>query len=222
MMLSPFVTHIFMTLPCDKSAADALIASGIILPENLKDAHPKRKEKYLAGRLCAHLAFKKAGVTSPQNISMAEDGSPVWPEGWTGSITHSEGFASAAIAKKNQIHSLGIDSEPLMTEKTYANVSDRILYGKELNELCPSGWSETEWATLVFSAKEAIYKCLRPICGAYFGFEDAEFDAVDVQQGHFKFHLTRDIGGPFTNGWQGEGSFEKKDNWIHTFVLYLK
>lgn len=221
MMPSPFVTHISIILPYDKSASDALLASGIEIPEKLKDAHPKRREKYLAGRLCAYLAFKKAGVASPQNISMSEDGSPIWPEGWTGSITHSEGLASAAIAKKAQIQSLGIDSEPLMTEKTYANVAARILFGKELEDLRPPTWSSVEWATLVFSAKEAIYKCLRPLCGAYFGFEDAEIDAVDVQKGHFKFHLTRDIGGPFTTGWQGEGSFEKKEGWIHTIVIYI-
>ena len=148
MLLSPFVTQFSMNLPCDKSMSDALIAAAIPLPEKLKTAHPKRQEKYLAGRLCAHLAFKKAGVIPPQDIPMAEDGSPIWPTEWTGSITHSEGYVSAAIAKLSNISGIGIDSEPMMTAKTYSNVSSRILNGRELTELKPVGWSEEEWTTL--------------------------------------------------------------------------
>jgi enterobactin synthetase component D len=221
MLLSPFVTQISMNLPCDKSMSDALIAAGLFLPENLKSAHPKRQEKYLAGRLCAHLAFKKAGEIPPQDIPMGEDGSPTWPTGWTGSITHTEGYVAAAIAKKSEVAGIGIDSEPLMTPKTYSNVSARILIGKELTELKPAGWSEEEWATFVFSAKESIYKCLRPLCGNFFGFEDAEMNEVNEEQKQFNFHLTRDIGGPFKSGWNGQGHFEKINDWIHTAVVHL-
>ena len=221
MLLSPCVTQISINLPFDQSASDALLASDLKLPERLKVAHPKRQEKYLAGRLCAYQAFLKLGLTPPKDIPMAPDGSPVWPSGWTGSITHSEGFASAAIGKITDVLGIGIDSEPFMSSRTYSSVAERIMNGKEITDLCPVGWSEVEWATLVFSAKESIYKCLRPICGNFFSFEDAEMYEIDLKLGVFKFYLKRDIGGPFKSGWKGQGRFEKTSMWLHTAMELL-
>jgi enterobactin synthetase component D len=179
------------------------------LPMSLQDAHPARKDKFLAGRHCARLAL---GEHAP--LETLADGSPEWPTGYVGSITHTEGIAAAAVATVIDHHYLGLDIEPIMSQKIYQNTSHRILVGDEL--ILPFGWDTLVWTTLVFSAKESIYKALRPHCGHFFGFEAAEI-YLQNDDG-FSFVLKADIGGGFTKGFAGKGRFEIKDRRIWTLV----
>lgn len=215
MLFTSNVTHISIDLPLPSGFKDALV-----LPDSLKDAHPGRQEKFLAGRYCAMLAFKKAGANIDSQIGILPDGSPAWPSGWIGSITHHEKKAAAAVASTHTLKGLGLDFEIVMSQKTFENVASKILTGKELTSLRPLNWSEREWTTFVFSAKESIYKCFRPLCGQFFGFESAELQSVD-EEGHFTYQLTQDIGGDFKAGYTGLGHFEKHDNEFQTSTVLM-
>src|ERR1700716_1803425 len=67
------------------------------LPQPLRHAVPNRQREFLAGRLCAAQALRCLGADST-HVGMAGDRAPVWPDGVVGSITHSGGFAAAAVA----------------------------------------------------------------------------------------------------------------------------
>jgi len=133
----------------------------------------KRVREFRAGRACAGRALAELGIRDFPLVS-GPDRAPVWPEGVVGSITHCRGFVAAAVTREDELRGLGLDAEPA------APLDDEIL---ELICTPPErAWlSEVDprWATALFSAKEAVYKCLHPVSGAWLDFQDVTltFDA---------------------------------------------
>ena len=68
----------------------------------------KRQREFAAGRAAAHTAMANLGVP-PQAILNGDDRAPIWPEGLTGSITHTRGCAIAIVARNSDVRALGID-----------------------------------------------------------------------------------------------------------------
>ncbi|GIR37699.1 MAG: hypothetical protein CM15mP49_30840 [Actinomycetota bacterium] len=58
----------------------------------------------------AHQSMALANIP-PVHIPIGNKGEPIWPSGVVGSITHSRGYAAAAVAKQSDVHSLGLDAE---------------------------------------------------------------------------------------------------------------
>lgn len=189
------------------------------LPERLAQAVPKRKLEFLAGRYCARRAIAGLGLANTGEIPIGEKREPLWPAGLIGSITHSKGFASAVVASNQQLAGIGIDSEQLIAERTAANVSSHILVESEFyeanRELVDSA---REYLTLIFSAKESIFKCLYPQVQQYFDFRDAEVE-LDATAGKFRFRLKRSLTEQFPAGFEGSGVYTLAQDFVHTAVL---
>lgn len=144
------------------------------LPAELKDAVDARRAAYLAGRRCAAQALGEAGYAGPGEIGMGPDRLPCWPDGWTGSISHSDRRAIAAVAPRSACRSIGIDIE-------------RVARCGNTPPMHSVGTSD-EWSlidqppplafTLLFSAKEALYKALYPLCRVFQDFDAARLTAV--------------------------------------------
>ncbi|MCW8196282.1 4'-phosphopantetheinyl transferase superfamily protein [Proteobacteria bacterium 005FR1] len=193
---------------------------GVALPERLSDAVVKRKVEFLAGRYCARLAMARLGETPVEEIAIGEKRQPLWPQGLVGSITHSKGFASAVVARSERIIGIGIDSEQLIAEKTAANVSSHILVETETFEANRQFVdSAREYLTLVFSAKESIFKCLYPQVGQYFDFRDAEVELDSETPGQFRYRLRRHLAENYPAGFAGQGSFARAEGFVHTAVI---
>ncbi|MDT8856207.1 4'-phosphopantetheinyl transferase superfamily protein [Paracoccaceae bacterium Fryx2] len=143
------------------TAADALAAPGITLPPSVLAAVPLRRAEFLAGRLCAALALRDLGCSTPDDVPVNPDRSPRWPPGFLGSISHSAGHA-IAVAATTRTHSLlGIDLEPLMPPDVAQEVAPDILSPGDAAH-CPPGLPFAAFVTTVFSAKEALYKAIHP------------------------------------------------------------
>jgi enterobactin synthetase component D len=120
----------------------------------LAGAVAKRRSEFLAGRLCAALALRAAGL--PQEVPR-KGRAPLWPEGIVGAISHSD---SRAIAVISRLHSgLGVDCEEIMPLARAEALHQEILTAEEL-ALRPAALPFATFVTLVFSAKEALYKAL--------------------------------------------------------------
>jgi 4'-phosphopantetheinyl transferase EntD len=147
--------------------------SSLLHPEealSVAKAVPKRVGEFAAGRLCARLALAQFGITGFV-LKMAPDRAPVWPNSMVGSITHTQGFGAAVVAERRRFGSLGLDVEA-------AGGVKRELW----RHICVP--AEADWleslpedaracaATLVFSAKEAFYKCQYPLTGERMRFAD--------------------------------------------------
>lgn len=140
------------------------------LPAALQTAAPKRQAEYLAGRACLQLLYAEAGLPwqdPPHDAQRA----PVWPPGWTGSLSHSRDRALAVLAPSFQVRAVGVDLEECMSAETAQRVRASLLHPDE-EGLVPPGPAGRERLTLIFSFKESFYKALAPQLGRFIGFQE--------------------------------------------------
>ena len=136
----------------------------------------KRDREFKVGRFCAQHCLKQLSIDAEVPVDI--DRKPVWPAGITGSISHSENFAWAATLKQDSITGIGIDTEIIVDDPTLQQVITEITVAGE-RDLFPLIHSDLKTAfTIVFSAKESIYKCLYPGNGQFFGFHDVQLIAA--------------------------------------------
>jgi 4'-phosphopantetheinyl transferase EntD len=156
-------------------------------------AVPKRVQEFAAGRLCARRALAEFGIVDFP-IKVADDRQPIWPDSFVGSITHTAGFGAAVVAERQSAAALGLDSE--VVGDVNAEVWPRICVPAE------TAWVESLPApeqaaavTLIFSAKEAFYKCQYALVRERLNFHDARVEAVawGTSGGAFRIHATRSI-----------------------------
>jgi 4'-phosphopantetheinyl transferase EntD len=170
--LSPAISALFpsgiaaaeLRKPADASLLDPEEALSV------QKAVPKRVGEFAAGRLCARRALAEFGIVGFA-LKMAPDRVPLWPESMVGSISHTRGFAAAVVAERRRFSSLGVDVEA-------AGGVKRELW-RHICIPAESAWLESLpeaaracAATLVFSAKEAFYKCQYPVTGERMRFAD--------------------------------------------------
>ncbi|PRC44376.1 4'-phosphopantetheinyl transferase, partial [Mycobacterium sp. ITM-2017-0098] len=129
----------------------------------------KRRNEFITVRYCARQALVDLGL-EPVPILKGDKGEPCWPDGVVGSLTHCEGFRGAAVGRRTEIRSLGIDAEPHGVLPD--GVLDAISLPVERHELqeLPEG---VHWDRVLFCAKEATYKAWYPLTHRWLGFEDA-------------------------------------------------
>jgi 4'-phosphopantetheinyl transferase EntD len=160
---------------------------------HVQRAVPTRVQEFAAGRLCARRALAEFGfVDFP--IKVAEDRQPMWPDRMVGSIPHTSGFCAAVVARRPAVVALGVDSEAV------GGVNAEIWH-----RIC--GPLETAWVgslpaperaaavALIFSAKEAFYKCQYPAARQRLDFHDARVEAPawGASGGAFEIHATRSL-----------------------------
>jgi len=148
---------------------------GIELPPQLGKASFKRKVEFLAGRHCADQAIQRLAPQPLPDIPITAAGLPSWPDGIVGSITHAGRFVSAAVALRKDAIGIGIDCESRMTRNVALEIATLVATPSELAAaMAQTRLDENDALTLLFSAKEAVFKCLYPLTGLFFTFLDVE------------------------------------------------
>lgn len=135
-------------------------------------ASGERRRQFAAGRACARSALAQLGV-SGRAIGAAAGGSPQWPRGIAGSISHTNAIAVAAAAPASLYPGLGIDAERIgaVGDSLWPLIftpGERAMLGTLANDLA------VEAATALFSAKEALFKCVFPLLNRWIDFLDVE------------------------------------------------
>ena len=196
---------------------DALFA-GVVLPEASRGAMRKRRVEVLAGRWCAREAMRALRSPHAEAPIPADDArAPVWPDGLVGSITHTQGFASAAVAEIAAMRSLGIDTEQRFTLERARRLDAYLAHPGEVAALVRGGeLDEDAAATLVFSAKESVFKCLHPFVRRFFGFHAAR--VVRAEGGRFVARLTEGLTAEFVEGYELHGRYAVAGEHVHTAV----
>jgi len=147
-----------------------------------------RIEQFTAGRLCSRIALGRFGVASTTPIPRGEDRAPIWPPGFVGSISHTDTWCAAAVARGEDVRSIGIDLEPATPLKE--SLWRRVCTAKErdwLRGLPKQGLT----GKILFSAKEAVYKCQYPITHKFLGFHAVE---VEIGDGSFRAIFQQEAG----------------------------
>ncbi len=149
---------------------------------------PVRRADFIGGRLAARQALVAAGLVDG-TISVDDDGGPIFPRGYTGSIAHKHGRAVAVVGRTGSYDGIGVDLEydedrdedKLAAEVVTASEERRLLDLRAVEPILSSP------ATLILAAKEAVYKAAFPITRKDFSFDEVElifasdsrsFDAV--------------------------------------------
>lgn len=133
-------------------------------------ASVKRKKDFSAGRAAASLALKQLGFDSPPPVLQGEQREPLSPPGIVGSITHSEPWAIAAAARNSAASAIGIDLENVTAIQT-DSIGALICCDGELDWVAPEADLQ-ERLMMVFSAKEAAFKALYPLCGRFIDYKE--------------------------------------------------
>jgi enterobactin synthetase component D / holo-[acyl-carrier protein] synthase len=131
-----------------------------------------RRAEYATVRACARAALGQLGRPSTPIIN-GEFGEPVWPAGVSGSMTHCVGYYACAVARSDEVVSIGIDAEP--DGALPPGILDAVATGEELTELerLKSRFPQINWDRLIFSVKETVYKAWFPHGRRRLTWEDA-------------------------------------------------
>lgn len=177
----------------------------------------KRLHEFAAGRACARHALQRLGLP-PRELPALADRRPRWPSGFAGSISHTDGLCAAVVAPERLLRSLGIDLEVI------ADVSPviwaELLTPEELRRLAQQPLVQRQrLAALVFSAKEAFYKCQYALTRQWLEFHDVSVEIETPAAISGRFRVTPQAGfiaASFGPVWHGR--YRYAERWIATGV----
>lgn len=179
---------------------------GIEFVPSLKLAVPKRQAEFLAGRYMAKQALADFGYDE-QIVAVGPHRSPIWPKQVVGSITHTHKSAVCAMAYKSTISALGVDLEMWLNRKVALEIKSNIIDEGEASLLAEADFNLERAVTLIFSAKESLFKALYPDVGQYFDFDTARIIAMNGKKKCFTFQLQETLSEQFKEGYTVNGNF---------------
>ncbi|MBO9489815.1 4'-phosphopantetheinyl transferase superfamily protein [Endozoicomonas sp. G2_1] len=141
----------------------------IQLPVNIHDAVIKRQSEFLAGRLTASIIFQQMGETSAQ-VMVGDHREPIWPHHLIGSLSHTDDTAVCSITERANQRFIGIDIENIIATHTAEKIGRQIINLQEKKLLLSLNFPYEILLTIVFSAKESLFKAIYPIVRHYLDF----------------------------------------------------
>jgi len=164
----------------------------------------KRQAEYLAGRYCAiHAlgALPDASARFPTTqleiqlgiqLGIQKDRSAHWPTGTVGSISHSHSRAIAIAARNKDYWGIGVDCETLLSDLSATEIAPWVLHRNDLNCKTEQPLRYGLLITLIFSAKESLFKALSPSDKNITGFGDFSASCFVSKVSANKVFLERD------------------------------
>ena len=159
----------------------------------VSDAVPLRRVQFADARACARNALTDLTGHGHADtvIGKGERGMPLFPRGTVGSLTHTTGFRAAVVARTDTLKSVGVDSE--VAKPLPDGVSDAVLTPRDLQHIAAVqrhgqqhvqhherdpkfSSAENILGTVVFSAKEALYKSWFPLARVFLDFSQADIE----------------------------------------------
>lgn len=164
----------------------------ITLPPEIKRSVVKRQAEYLASRYLVYRAAESQGI-KPFELKSDPDRVPLWPAALQGSLSHCDGYAVIALTSaKNLIP--GVDIERYMADKLAHELQHQIMTPAESDLISQFPLPFSRLVTLIFSAKESLYKALFPTHRQFMDFHSAEVCQLDLNAGVLQLRLTQDTG----------------------------
>ena len=191
---------------------------GSALPATLIPVTKTRKADYLAGRFLARQALTCIGSTKFL-VGTAKDKSPVWPVGYTGSISHSSIYAICAVAKCDDTHRVGLDVQTLFTYEDMQFFYKTIITRTEYGLLHSLAYLHVIVATIIFSAKESLFKALYPEVGHHFNFYAAKVIIIDPHYEVFEIELLQELSVSLPKGKHFKGIYKVHEDYIFTAIF---
>lgn len=165
--------------------------SGIAVPASVARSVRKRQADFFHGRLASRYAMQSLGVAEHSDIGIGAQRQPLWPKGFTGSISHTNGIAAAVVACATDAKHIGIDLEYLVVPEA-ASALNRLVVDRAERALLDSVFPghSSLGLTITFSAKESFFKAAFLQVGEYFDFGAITLQEVDTAGRSLQFALT--------------------------------
>jgi enterobactin synthetase component D len=127
-----------------------------------------RRDQFLLGRAAANRALALLGSAPRDAVARGPRGEPVWPAGFTGSISHTGTSAISVVLRDARVH-LGIDIE-MIARRDNQDLAEYVTDPAERGALALACRHDDHAFYLGFSLKEAVIKALRPPLGTSIDF----------------------------------------------------
>ncbi|MEM7100789.1 MAG: 4'-phosphopantetheinyl transferase superfamily protein [Pseudomonadota bacterium] len=126
-----------------------------------------RRLQYGSGRHCIRHCQKSLGV---EDFEIPRSGRvPRWPEGWQGSISHSQSLACGVLSRSTS--AIGVDVEQQnRIDPNRRKLLQSLFTPTELRHI--GSLADDRLWTLAFGAKEAAYKAVYSLNRDYIGFHE--------------------------------------------------
>jgi 4'-phosphopantetheinyl transferase EntD len=207
-------------LPSDVRArfGDPRAEMARLLPDEerlVASAVAKRRHEFSHGRALARALLAEFGVPEAPLLSGPQR-EPLWPSGLVGSVTHTDGLCVVAVAESERYAGIGVDVEP--DAPLEDALAARICLPEERVRLAAQDFCEPAVATrLVFSAKEAVYKCQFYLTRRFLWFPDVEIWLEPA--GDFRVRILAEVtelgdGARFVGRWARRGGFLLTAVWL--------
>jgi 4'-phosphopantetheinyl transferase EntD len=155
------------------------VSANYLLPEEkriVERAVEKRRNEFAAGRVCARRALSTIGFADLPLLA-TRDRTPLWPIGAIGSISHTDGYCIAVAGLASNFCGIGVDVEIL--GRVEPKLWQEVFRVEEIDRLeLLNNSQQIKLATVMFSAKEAFYKCQFALTRAWLGFEDVSVETA--------------------------------------------
>lgn len=178
----------------------------------------KRKREFRAGRNAAHSLFRQLGIAHPHLLKGIQR-EPAWPEGWVGSISHTQGICVVVLASSQDVLSVGQDVE--QATPLNPDLRDMICRPEEqaqINRLRAEHGAAPAYEKLIFSAKESVHKAYFPLNHHTLDFLDARID-LDWHSNTFVAHILNPEPAPRIPVARFDGRFLFHQDWIFTAIV---
>ena len=168
----------------------------------------KRIAEFSSGRHCARLAAAQLALTPKQqtqicDIAIGSSRQPLWPEGVIGSITHDDARAIVVLSVDPTCAGVGIDLQSFAERQSMSELHgiigsktevraavDQLSRSTAYTDVVQNEGLDTASA-VVFSIKEAVFKCFFPIFGIWIDFTDVTIDLACHEVDGFSCHAMR-------------------------------
>ncbi|WP_370978708.1 4'-phosphopantetheinyl transferase [Agaribacterium sp. ZY112] len=223
------VSEFIQFFTCDYALAhykdDLFLELLIDFPASLQKSRNKRKSDFLAGRYCASLALKYFNYKNLQ-VPIGTHRSPSWPTGVHASISHCNGVAICAMAESTRLDYLGVDLECIDDVSAISGDIKTSLLSPSEEQLINSAAmlgsiDKTVSLSLVFSAKESLFKALYYSVACYFDFKAAELVELEPTKGSFTLSLSKELAHNLPRHKKIAGRFIIWEGYIVTCVYQL-
>ena len=140
---------------------DLFYITNVYCPIAISQSVDKRKAEYFAGRYLVSKELQNLGF-SHQPLEQNVDRSPRLPSDVIGSISHSNDLATVAVLPSSNTNreNIGLDIQHLISSEVCDDIENMVATVQEVDLVVRYGLTRAEAVTLLFSAKEAIYKAL--------------------------------------------------------------
>lgn len=169
--------------------------TNVYCPIAITHSVDKRKAEYFAGRYLVARQLQQLDFAH-HRLEPNIDRSPTLPSGIVGSISHSEDLACIAVlpSRNSNRESIGIDIQHLIANDVCRDIENMVANVDEIELMVKFGMIHSEAVTLLFSAKEAIYKALGRFVTNSLDFGSATLIAIDKDT--VKFALSQQVALP--------------------------